>query len=64
MPARKFLFLSLVMLILAGCAAVPLADFSKLGPSDPVDRLLGKQQYLASLNQGQVSFVRDVQPIL
>lgn len=66
MSSARFLLLCLSLLILAGCmAAATLPDFSTLyGPSTPRDRRLDPAQYRQSLDQGQVSFVRDVQPIL
>jgi hypothetical protein len=65
MRSFQFLYLCLALLFFAGCMPrAPLTDFSKLGPSAAKDRLLSQEQYLDGLDRGQVSFVRDVQPIV
>ena len=62
----KWLSLTLTYLLL-GCSFLgPPVDVAALryGPSHPQNRQLSAEQYLASLAAGQVSFVRDVKPII
>ena len=63
--AQLLLFL---ILVVTGCTAVfevKETDYAALyGPSEPKQRVLTKKQYQQSLNQDDVSFVKDIKPIL